>query len=124
MQNRRFAAVDAEVLREQHLVMLTESQYMQKQLINLATENDLTIYPAAIVKSLEAQIEMVKAGIGMALVPSGIERFCNKGETKEVTFYSFTQELPKREVVVMWRKERSLSRVATELKNLISSIKW
>lgn len=122
--HRKFPAVDASVLHNQRLVMLTESQYMQRQLMDLVTENKLSVYPAAIVKSLEAQIEMVKAGIGMALVPSGIERFCNKGDIKEVTFYSFIQELPKREVVMMWRKERPLSKVATELKNIILGIDW
>ena len=124
MDNRKFQAVDASALQHQRFVMLTDAQYMQRQLMNLVTENKLAIYTAAIVKSLEAQIEMVKAGIGMSLVPSGIERFCNKGREKEVTFYSFRQELPKREVVVMWRKDRTLSKVTEELKNIIMGIQW
>ena len=73
------------------------------------------------VKSLEAQIEMVKAGVGMALTPSGIERFCRDGQ---VTFYSFTEPLPKREVVVMWRRNQALSRSAEELVQVIRSIPW
>lgn len=124
MNNRKYPAIDPSALDGQRLVMLTESQFMQKQLTNLVSENKLTIHPAAIVKSLEAQIEMVKAGIGMALVPSGIERFCNKGGSMEVAFYSFNQALPKRELVVMWRKERQLSKIATELKDVILSISW
>ncbi|MBR2824113.1 MAG: LysR family transcriptional regulator [Clostridia bacterium] len=124
MKERRFPAIDPSTLNGKRFVMLTESQFMQRQLVHLVSENKLTVDPAAVVKSLEAQIEMVKAGIGMALVPSGIERFCNKGGTREVTFYSFTRELPKREVVVMWRKERPLSRVATELKDIIARISW
>ena len=54
-------------------------------------------------------------------MPSGIERFCHDGS---VAFYSFTDSLPKREVVVMWRKDRKLSKVAMELKNVIHSIEW
>ena len=115
MDNRKFPAIDASALQHQRFVMLTDAQYMQRQLMNLVTENKLAVHTAAIVKSLEAQIEMVKAGIGMSLVPSGIERFCNKGREKEVTFYSFRQELPKREVVVMWRKDRTLSKVTEEM---------
>ena len=69
---------------------------MQKQLANLMIDHKITVHTAAIVKSLKAQIEFVKAGVGMALVPSGIERFC---KLDEVTFYSFNQSLPKREVV-------------------------
>ena len=119
--DRKYKVVDAAVLDGQSLVMLTETQYMQKQLQNILIEKKISIRTAAIVKSLEAQIEFVKAGIGMALVPSGIERFCNDDS---VTFYSFIDTLPKREVVVMWRKDRKLSKVTDELKDVIHSIKW
>ena len=119
--DRKYKAVDADVLNEQKLVMITDTQYMQKQLQNILIEKKIDINTAAIVKSLEAQIEFVKAGIGLALMPSGIERFCNDGS---VTFYSFADSLPKREVVVMWRKDRKLSKVAEELKDVIHSIEW
>ena len=118
---RKYKAVDAIVLNGQSLVMLTDTQFMQKQLQNILIEKKISIYTAAIVKSLEAQIEFVKAGVGMALVPSGIERFCNDGS---VTFYSFTDSIPKREVVVMWRKDCKLSQVAEEVKEIIHSIEW
>lgn len=118
--DRKYPAVDAKMLNGQSMVMLTDPQYMQKQLDNLCKDYQLHIRPAAIIKSLEAQIEMVKAGIGIALMPSGIERFCRG----EVTFYSFTQKLPRREVVVAWRKDRKLSEAAEELKNVIHSISW
>ena len=121
MKNRKHSAVDATVLKNQKLVMLTDTQYMQKQLQNILIEKKININTAAVVKSLEAQIEFVKAGIGMALMPSGIERFCHDGS---VVFYSFIDTLPKREVVVMWRKDRKLSKVAMELKNVIHSIEW
>ena len=119
--DRKHKAVDAKVLQNEKLVMLTDTQFMQKQLQNILIEKKISIHTAAIVKSLEAQIEFVKTGIGMALMPSGIERFCNDGS---VTFYSFTDSLPKREVVVMWRKDRKLSKVAEELKDVIHSIEW
>lgn len=119
--DRKHPAVDASVLNGKSLVMLTDAQFMQKQLENIVLDYKLTIHPAAIVKSLEAQIEMVKAGVGMALMPSGIERFCKPGD---VVFYSFTAPLPKREVVVMWRKDQKLSKTTEELKTVIHSIQW
>ena len=119
--DRKHPAVDASVLNGASMVMLTDAQFMQKQLENIVLDHKLTIHPAAIVKSLEAQIEMVKAGVGMALMPSGIERFC---KPDEVTFYSFTEPLPRREVVVMWRKDQKLSKTAEELKEVIHSIQW
>ena len=113
MPDRKYKAVDTIILNGQSLVMLTDTQFMQKQLQNILIERKISIYTAAIVKSLEAQIEFVKAGVGIALVPSGIERFCNDGS---VTFYSLTDSIPKREVVVMWRKDCKLSQVAEEVK--------
>lgn len=55
----------------------------------------------------------------MVLVPTGTERFCGENE---VWFYSFKQELPKREVVVLWRKDRELSQTAKELKKVIHEV--
>ncbi|MBR6095595.1 MAG: LysR family transcriptional regulator [Oscillospiraceae bacterium] len=118
---RKYPAVDAKVLDGQSLVMLTDAQFMQKQLEHLLLDYRLRVSVAAVVKSLEAQIEMVKAGMGMALMPGGIERFCRDDS---VTFYSFRDRLPKRELVVMWRKDRPLSQVAEELKQVIHSIPW
>lgn len=121
VQDRKHPAVDAVVLDGKRLVMLTYAQFMQKQLENLLIDNHLKVSVAAVVKSLEAQIEFVKAGVGMALMPSGIERFC---KDSDVTFYSFTAPLPKREVVVMWRKDQKLSKTTEELKTVIHSIQW
>lgn len=113
--------IDPEMINDLSFVMLTGTQFMQKQLDNLLSRHQLNVHTAVVVKSLEAQIEMVKAGVGAALVPSGIERFCKPGE---VRFYSFAEVLSKREVAVIWRKDRKLSKVAEELKNLICSIEW
>ena len=121
LPDRKFPAIQMEELNRKPLVMLTETQYMQKQLNNFVIDYKIKPTTAAIVKSLEAQIEFVKAGVGMALVPSGIERFCIDSS---VAFYSFIPELPKREVVVMWRKDRKLSKVAEELVSVIHSIEW
>ena len=121
LAGHKHPAVKAQAIDGQAFVMLTDTQFMQRQLENRLDENKLTVRTAAVVKSLEAQIEMVKAGVGMALMPSGIERFCKPGE---LCFYSFVPSLPKRQVVVMWRKDRTLSKVAEELKNVIKSIAW
>lgn len=121
LPNRKYPAVDAETLNGQLFVMITEGQWMQQALGNLMTDQNISLRKAAVVKSLEAQIAMVRAGVGMALLPSGIERFCSEGE---VTLYSLRQELPKREVVVMWQKDRQLNRVTKELVLTMKEIVW
>ncbi len=119
--DRKYPAIAPSKLNGQAMVMLTDTQFMQNQLEHLCVDYALSIRLAAVVKSLEAQIEMVKAGVGMALVPSGIERFC---QDSSVSFYSFTDPLPKRQVAVIWRKDRKLSTTAEELKAIICSIAW
>ena len=121
LPNRKYPAVDANQLNGLAFIMITESQVMQKALNSLCLEHKLNIHTATIVKSLEAQIAMVRAGVGVALVPTGIERFCSDGE---VRFYSFTQQFPQRKVVAMWRKDRYLSQAARDLIDGMKKIDW
>lgn len=121
LSTRKYPVINVKHLDQKHFIMLTDTQFMQKQLRDLEADYNINLNTAAIVKSLEAQIEMVKAGIGFALMPSGIKRFCKKNE---VRFYSFEQEFCKRDVVVMWRKEQKLPEVAKTLINIIKNISW
>lgn len=121
MPGRKYPAIDATVLDQQPFVMITEGQFMQQALDNLALDYQLSLRKAAVVKSLEAQIAMVRAGVGMALLPSGIERFC---VSDEVRFYSLQQALPKREVVLMWQKDRRLNQATKDLIGIMREIHW
>ncbi len=118
---RKFPVIDAKTLDNKPFVMIKSGQWMQNALEDLSVDYGITLKKAAVVKSLGAQIEMVRAGVGMALLPCGIERFCS---TDEVEYYSFKQELPKRSIVVAWQKDRQLSKVVRDLVDVIKSIKW
>ena len=119
--SRKYPAIDATAVNHQPFVMITESQWMQRALDCLSIDYHLSLKKAAVVKSLEAHIAMVRAGVGMALLPSGIERFC---APDEVTFYSFKQALPKREVAVIWRRECPPTQVTKALVQLMKEISW
>ena len=119
MEDRKYPAIDAAALDGQAFVMITEGQFMQRALDNLALDHKLTLRKAAVVKSLEAQIAMVRAGVGMALLPGGIEHFCTGDE---VRFYSLQQSLPKREVVVMWQADRRLNQATKDLIGIMRQI--
>lgn len=121
VSGRKYPAIDAAVLNNQPFVSITEGQFMQQALDNLRLDNQLSFRTAAVVKSLEAQISMVRAGVGMALLPSGIECFCLSGE---IRFYSFLQELPKREVALIWRKGSQLNQATKDLVHLMKEISW
>lgn len=121
LEDRKYPAIDANQLNGLAFIMITESQIMQKALNTLCLDHKLEIETAAVVKSLEAQIAMVRAGVGVALVPTGIEQFCND---TEVRFYSFTQQLPRRKVAAIWRKDRYLSQAARDLIYGMKKIDW
>ena len=121
LTGRKYPAVDAAVLDGREMILLTETQFMTKLLLRLAEEYGLSFRTAAQVKSLEAQIAMVRAGLGCALTASGIERFCSPGE---VRFYSFAQALPKRQVVILKQKGKNLAKPAEDLVRVIRSIEW
>lgn len=116
-KERKYRAADAALIDRQEFVMLTDAQMMQKALDNLCKDNGISLKKAAVVKSLEAQIEMVRAGIGAALVPTGLIKY---RENEGVNYYSLINELPKRKVAIVYRKDKKLSKV---LRNLINDIK-
>ncbi len=121
LENRKYPAIDIRLLDGQSFVMVTEAQVMQRQLNNLCEEYNIRLKRAATVKSLDAQIAMVRAGVGMALLPTGIERFCSKDE---VCFYSFKQNLPHREVAVIWPKKNQLSSIMRSFVECMKGIEW
>ncbi len=119
--DRKYPAIDAKAIDRQPFVMITEGQWMQQALNNLSLDYGLSLQKATVVKSLEAQIAMVRAGVGMALLPSGIERFCSSDEVK---YYSFKQALPKRDVVVMWQRDRQLNQITRDLIGIMKDVSW
>ena len=117
----KYPAVDFSVLNNKPFVMLTEGQLMQQQLDSLCESLNVEVKPAAVVKSLEAQIAMVREGLGFALVPSGTVRFCNDNR---VRFYSIANQTQKRQVVAMWRKDKPLNAAAQSLVKITKEYSW
>ena len=110
-------SVDVSLLGGEAFVMLTEQQMMQQELRNLCNRFQIDLKTAVVVKSLEAQIEMVSAGIGSAIVPMGIRKSTRL--EKEIRFYSFLQKMPKRTLAVVFQKEKYLSKPMRDLIEII-----
>lgn len=113
----KYPVIDFKLFNNQEFVMLTESQIMQRTLDDLCAECGVVARTAAVVKSLKAQIEMVRKGVGVALVPTGV---CREEDDK-VSYYLLKQELPSRKVVAVYRKNQYLS---TPVKDLIQVMKF
>ncbi len=120
--NRRYKTIDVKYLEGQEFIMVTEAQMMQKALDELCRDNDISLRPAAVVKSLESQIEMVRAGVGAALIPTGLIKF-RDGEDK-INCYSIKHKLPRRKVAAIYRKDKRLSNVIIDLISDIKEINW
>lgn len=121
LPNRKYKAIDISQLGGIDFVMIKDSLFMQRTLNTLGEKYKLDFNTSIVANSLEAQFAMVRAGLGVALVPSGIEMLCASGE---VDFYSFKQELPKREIVAVWRKDKELSETEQALLSLIKGLDW
>ena len=120
-EGRRYNAIELKNISGQPFVSITESQVLQRTVLRIFKEYQIEVNPVITVKSLQAQINMVREGLGMAIVPSGIERFCS---SDEVCFYSFIEDLPKRQVVAIWPRSRQNSKVVTDFIEQMKQIKW
>lgn len=115
----RYGVIDFSLLDNQEFVMITDSQVMQRSLNDLCAEYNVVLKTVAVVKSLEAQIEMVRKGVGIALVPTGVCKDADKGY---INYYSLSQNISKRKVVAVYRKDQYLSSVEKDLIKVMKSL--
>ena len=113
IKNRAHKVIDINLIRGEKFVMVPENQAMQKVLNNLIYKYDLNLIKAAEVKRLEAQIEMVAAGVGSTIVPAGLQK---SGRIYDnINCYSFLQEDSKRTLAVAYKKDKYLTRPMKDL---------
>ena len=103
---RKYPAVDISVLSAADVITLAKGQLMQRLLDNACEEYGITYRTSVCCTSIEAQLAMVKAGLGIALVPSGTDKLKSDG----IGYYSIVQELPKRPIYAAYRKGQYLSK--------------
>lgn len=112
-EGRRHSAVSIRSLDGEPFVTITESQMMARALSELCENNGITVKGAVVVKSLAAQVAMVKAGLGLALLPSGTEAL---EESRDgIAYFSLKEETPCRKVVAVYRKDCPPSHLARDL---------
>ena len=114
-----FPVVDIRSIDGADYVSLTETQPTQILMNGFCKEYELTVRTAVRCMSIETQFSMVKAGIGLALIPSSIAKYV---DTDSVAFYSITQETPDRKMAVIYRKGQYLSEAALTLKEIMTSV--
>lgn len=120
VEGRLYPAIDPALLDGEEFVMISESQVMQQILDRLCESQGLHLRKTVECISLEAQLAMVKAGLGAALMPTSLTRFSENDGA--VTFFSLKPELPFREIVVAFRKGQVHSRAIADLIDIMKNI--
>ena len=118
MKGRKYPAVDIHAIDGAQMITLSDTQIMQRTLNDICAGYDLRYHVTVDCRSIEAQLAMVRSGLGMALVPSGIDRSSRQG----VNYYSIVQPLPRRDIVVIYRKELYLTGFMRDMIDILKTI--
>ena len=122
LDNRKYAAIPVKALDAEDFIMITENQVMQRMLHTICETYGISMKQVARVKSLQTQLEMVRANVGASLLPTGIEK---TGDSNAyVSYYSFVENFPRREVVVIYRKDQKLTKPMEDLIAIMQQIDW
>jgi DNA-binding transcriptional LysR family regulator len=116
IKTRRYPVVSASSLDNLPFAMLNEDHLMQRELNDLVHTHNLYLKKEVECTSLEALVEMVKAGIGAAFIPACLAK------DQTLHYYSIRETIPKREIVLVYRKEQYLSKAVVDLKQLIHTL--
>ena len=112
----KYPVISASALNGLSFAMLNEEHLMQRELNDLIKKHGLTLKKEVECTSLEALVEMVKAGVGSAFIPACLAK------DSDLHYYLIKETVPKREIVVMYRREQYLSKAVLDLKNLMHQI--
>ncbi|MCR5683874.1 MAG: LysR family transcriptional regulator [Lachnospiraceae bacterium] len=95
-----YPCVDFAQLNGCDFIMLSENQVMQKLLDDVCRKTGVTLNPAVVCRSLEAEFALVREGVGPALLPS----YMLKSDCSSISCYGLKQDIPAREIVVCRRR--------------------
>lgn len=120
LKDKSYPVIDINLLNNRQFVVLTENQFMQTLINNISYEYNLNFKTSVIVKSIEAQIEMVSKGLGAAFVPLGVRSIIEGNE--KVSYYSVMQNLPQRMLGFIYVKGKYLSEPIKYIIEIIKGI--
>ena len=112
----KYPVISASALNGLSFAMLNEEHLMQRELDELIKKHGLKLKKEVECTSLEALVEMVKAGVGSAFIPACLAK------DPSLHYYSIKETVPKREIVVMYRREQYLSKAVLDLKELMHQL--
>ena len=93
--------IDIQQINGSDFIVLSENQIMQRILDDICRDHKIELNKIVVCRSLEAELAMVQEGVGPAFLSSGMLRTNPEG----ISCYSFVQDIPMRDIVVIYRKE-------------------
>lgn len=115
-KDRMYPSVSLKMIDGRDFVTVNENQLMQKLLEEACEQYGISVNPIVRCVSLESEYSMVCAGVGAAFLPSGL---IMEGESR-ASFYSVLEEIPSREIVVIKRRDCSLTKAAEAFMNILT----
>ena len=115
---RAYPVVDIKDINGCDFIVLSENQVMQRILEDICREYKIAINKIVVCKSLEAELALVREGVGPALLPSGMLR----DDTGRISCYSFVQDIPMREIVVIYRKEYEITKAVRDFIEILKNL--
>lgn len=105
IEGKKYPAVDLVELQNAPFIMGESAQAVQSAFNSLLKKYGVSVDAQIVIKRLEMQLELAKQGLGIALIPTGIKR----ENDEKVVYYSLIQDLPKREIMAIYKKDAHLS---------------
>lgn len=116
----KFPAIDINSINGVDAISLGDYMPMRITTEELCTSFNISLNTVLEVRSNEALISHVSSGVGVAIVPDCLSHFDDKQD--RIAFFTFKQDVPKRELVIGYRRDQYLSQAIKELIKLMKTI--
>jgi len=114
----RRSSVGLQDVAERHLIMFDRGSSYYALVDNALRDAGVLVTPAMELDNMEATKKMVQGGLGVAILPQvAVAQELKRGELCEIKIKKFT--MPKREIALIYRRGRPLSRPARAFIELI-----
>ncbi len=120
VSDRLFPAIDINKINGEQFISLGEYMPMRLRTDELCSQYNLMFNTVLEVRSNEALISAVTSGVGAAIVPDCLSHYDE--DNKRIAFFSFEQEIPRREVVLAYRHDQYLSKPINDLIEIMQDI--
>ncbi len=112
----RIRAIGAADLQPENFIFMSETHCLGAQTLQFCYAQGFSPRITCRSAQIETVQALVAAGVGISIVPAMARQ---RGGAKRVVYRSLGQAKPTRDIALLWRKKRQLSRAAQELREYL-----